>query len=278
MESQIKILRDLLEQGHGFSIQNFSNSDDSEYGGEDSAGWLAWKTRTRNVVSRFLSDDSPACRLVNEALKIQTKGNYLSEFDRAKSMLLKSLELALSAFEDDSYGELRGSKSEGGSPSLSNKIFVVHGHDQALKTDVERFFHEIGLEPIVLHRQPDQGQTIIEKFEANSDVGYAFILLTPDEIAYTVDQASKQDSERVKEKRPRPNVIFEFGYFVGKLGRQHVCCLYKGDVVLPSDLNGLVYKQVEDSVDSQAYSIIRELRAAGYKINLQNNLGTQPGG
>jgi len=268
VESQIKLLKDLLEQGRGFSYQNFSHQSDSRYGGEDTAEWLSWKTRTSNVVRRFLADDSPACRLVDEAIQVHTRGNYPDEFERAKSMLLKSIELSLSALKDDSYGELRGPKSEGGSPSLSNKIFVVHGHDQALKTDVERFLHEIGLEPIVLHRQPDQGQTIIEKFEAHSDVGYAFVLLTPDEIAYTADQEAKLDSERIKEKRTRPNVIFEFGYFVGKLGRKRVCCLHKEGVVLPSDLNGLVYKQVGASVDSQAYPIIKELRSAGYKINM----------
>jgi predicted nucleotide-binding protein len=64
------------------------------------------------------------------------------------------------------------------------------------------------------------------------------------------------------------NVIFEFGYFVGSLGRSRVCCLYKGDVVLPSDLNGLVYKKIEGSFDSQAFSIIKELKAAGYQIKL----------
>lgn len=147
-------------------------------------------------------------------------------------------------------------------------MFVVHGHDHALKAEVENFLHQIGLEPVVLHRQPDQGQTIIEKFEQNSDVGYAFVLLTPDEMAYTMYQDSLPDSDRKKERRARPNVIFEFGYFVGRLGRSRVCCLYKGDVVLPSDLSGLVYKKIDESFDSQAFSIIKELKAAGYQIKL----------
>ena len=142
----------------------------------------------------------------------------------------------------------------------------MHGHDSALKTDLERFLREIRLEPVVLHRQPDQGATIIEKFEKHSDVGFAFILLTPDEIAYTSDQEGRADSERTKELRARPNVIFEFGYFVARLGRNRVCALVKGDTSIPSDLSGLVYKRIVDLIDPQAYSIIRELRAAGYEI------------
>ena len=268
MESQIKLLDGLIEQGRLFTFENFSYMKDSRFGGEDTAEWLAWKTRSRNVVHRIATEDSPSCLLADEAIGIETRGNSSKNFERAKATFLKSLELALAALQQDDYGELLGPKSDGGSPNLSNKVFVVHGHDQGLKTDLERFLHEIGLEPVVLHRQPDQGQTIIEKFEANSDVGYAFILLTPDEVAYTIDQEAKSDGERTKERRARPNVIFEFGYFVGRLGRKRVCCLYKGKVVLPSDLDGLVYKQVDESVESQAYAIIRELQAIGYNIKI----------
>jgi predicted nucleotide-binding protein len=82
--------------------------------------------------------------------------------------------------------------------------------------------------PVVLHREADEGATVIEKFEKHSDVGFAFILLTPDEIGYTVDQINIPEADKVIEYRARPNVIFEFGYFVGKLGRKRVCCLHKG--------------------------------------------------
>jgi predicted nucleotide-binding protein len=120
----------------------------------------------------------------------------------------------------------------------------------------------------VLHRQLDKGRTLIEKFEQHSDVGYAFVLLTPDDIAYTIDQDTLPDSSRKKEKRSRPNVIFEFGYFVGKLGRDRVCCLYKEGVILPSDLDGLVYKKIDGSIESRGISIVEELKAAGYKIQM----------
>ncbi len=45
------------------------------------------------------------------------------------------------------------------------KIFIVHGHDVAVKETVARFITQLGLEPIVLHEQPNEGRTIIEKFE-----------------------------------------------------------------------------------------------------------------
>ena len=148
----------------------------------------------------------------------------------------------------------------------SKKVFVVHGRDELSKTSLEVFLHEIGLEPIVLHRQADQGQTIIEKFERHADVGYAFVLLTPDEVAYLAEEESVPDSERNKERRARPNVIFEFGYFVGRLGRSRVCCVYTGDVALPSDIHGMIYKRFHTSIDEVAYGIIKDLKAAGYGV------------
>jgi predicted nucleotide-binding protein len=271
VDSELDILKQLLEEGRGFTFQNFcypNGSHPGEYGGEDTPEWMAWKTRTYNLVTRLTTENSPGFRLAEEGTKIGTRGNGPDKFERAKSTLLKGLEIVASSLGNDVYGELRAPKSKSSSPALSNRVFVVHGHDSGLKTDVEQFLWEIGLEPVVLHRQPDEGATLIEKFEKHSDVGYAFILLTPDEIAYTVDQQDLDDADRKKEFRARPNVIFEFGYFVGQLGRDRVCCLHKGDVVVPSDLDGLVYKRVEQSIDTQAYAIIRELKAAGYKINV----------
>ena len=162
--------------------------------------------------------------------------------------------------------EAEDANLDAGPPSRSKRVFVVHGHDEVAKTNLEVFLHEIGLEPVVLHRQADEGMTVIEKFEKHSDVGYAFILLTPDEVAYLKADAEKPDEQRKKENRARPNVIFEFGYFVGKLGRARVCCLYTGDVALPSDVHGMIYKRFGNSIDEVAYSIIKDLKASGYAI------------
>lgn len=269
MESQLEKVKKLIEKGESFTFENFSNSlAAGTFGGKDSPDWSIFKTRTKNVICEIVEKDSPAMILVEEALIMKTEGNYISTFNLVKEKLISALNNAAEILENDEFGELKKPKSLSKSPLLSNKVFVVHGHDQGLKTDVERFLHEIGLEPVVLHRVADQGATLIEKFEKHSDVGFAFILLTPDEISYTVDQMKIEDNKRIFEFRARPNVIFEFGYFVGKLGRERVCCLHKGNVVVPSDLNGLVYKKIDDSIESQAFLIVKELKAAGYNIKM----------
>jgi len=269
MDSQLEILNTLIEEGESYTFANFcleTPSYPGRYGGADTPEWSTFKTRVKNIVSKLVSENSPAMKLVKDGISSPTEGNGPDKFNMAKSNLIKALKIVATTLENDVYGELKKAKSEAKSPSLSNKVFVVHGHDQGLKTDVERFLHKIGLTPVVLHREADRGATIIEKFEKHSDVGYAFILLTPDEISFTVEQLNIEDAQRKIEYRARPNVIFEFGYFIGKLGRSRVCCLHKGNVVVPSDLDGLIYKKINDSIDSQACSIIRELKAAGYQI------------
>ncbi len=149
------------------------------------------------------------------------------------------------------------------------KVFVVHGHDTELKNDVELFLKSIELEPIVLHRQLDEGLTVIEKFEKYSDVNYAIILLTPDDISYSVNDKGKNDKDRMIELRSRQNVIFEFGFFVGKVSRKNVCCIYKEGVTLPSDLNGLIYKKVNKSVEEIGLALMKELKNAGLKVKFE---------
>lgn len=148
------------------------------------------------------------------------------------------------------------------------KVFVVHGHNQELKNDVEVFLRNIGLEPIVLHREVDEGLTLIEKFEHHSDVGYALILISPDDIAFPKSELKKSENKRKIELRARQNVIFEWGYFVGKIGRSNVCCVYKEGVTLPSDLAGMVYKKVTRSIEDIGYELIKELKNAGFKLDI----------
>ncbi len=59
---------------------------------------------------------------------------------------------------------------------------IVHGHDEAARESVDRFLEGLGVRPIILHEQANKGQTIIEKFEAHSDVPFAVVLLTPEDV------------------------------------------------------------------------------------------------
>ncbi len=144
-------------------------------------------------------------------------------------------------------------------PIKNKKVFVVHGHNDIIKINVARTLEKLGLEPIILHEQPNTGKTIIEKFEAHSNVGFAVILLTGDDLG-------KAEKDTDYKRRARQNVILEMGYFIGKLGRGKVCPLYENGVELPSDLYGLVYSPIDEN-DGWKYKLCDELKAAGYDVS-----------
>lgn len=155
---------------------------------------------------------------------------------------------------------------------FSNRIFIVHGHDELPKEQLARMLKEMGLEPIILHEQPDKGRTIIEKFEeVCEDVGFAFVIITPDNVGMDRELYEKMKAEEYKSGfryRARQNVVFELGFFYGKLGRNRVCCLYKGNVELLSDISGVLYIEFKDNVREKYADIIKELKAAGYKLKV----------
>lgn len=140
-----------------------------------------------------------------------------------------------------------------------NKVFIVHGHDEAARLKVEGFLKTLGLEPIVLFKQPDEGNTIISKFEKYSDVGFAIVLYT-----YCDDGKDKNESDL--KKRARQNVVFEHGYMIAKLGRSRVCALRKGEIEIPGDYQGVIFKTMDDGNGWQL-ELAKELNASGYNID-----------
>jgi len=144
-------------------------------------------------------------------------------------------------------------------PTKSNKVFIVHGHDDGLKNDVARFVEKLGFEAIILHEQANAGNTIIEKIEKNSDVGFAIVLYTP------CDEGKPKSSEQLR-NRARQNVVFEHGFFIAKLGRANVVALHKGeDLELPNDISGVVYIKYESG--AWKYEIAKEMVSSGYDVN-----------
>lgn len=143
----------------------------------------------------------------------------------------------------------------------TRRIFVVHGRDDGTKEMVARYLIKLDLEPVVLHEQPNQGRTVIEKFEAHAFVDFAVVLFTPDDVGYPA---------RIPEEarpRARQNVVLELGFFMAALGRQRVCVLYRGDVEVPSDYAGVLYLQLDDA-GAWKFLLAREMKGCGIDIDL----------
>lgn len=140
----------------------------------------------------------------------------------------------------------------------SRKVFVVHGREEGPREAVARFLMTIGFEPVILHEQANQGRTVIEKVEAHSDVGFAVVLLTPDDEGCLRGDAPQP--------RARQNVLLELGFFIGKLTRSRVCTLKVGELEIPSDWRGIVDEPYTAN-GAWKQTLARELQAAGYEID-----------
>lgn len=141
-----------------------------------------------------------------------------------------------------------------------SRVFVVHGRDDKAKLAVARFLERIGIEALILHEQPNAGRTLIVKFQqiaAGAD--FAVVLVTPDDVGGLDEHALK--------RRARQNVIFELGFFIGKLGPEKVCALVSENVEKPSDFDGVVYVPLA-SGDGWKLELARELKAAGIRFEV----------
>lgn len=143
----------------------------------------------------------------------------------------------------DLFAELQKARTEKSSVSQTygkdaKKIFIVHGRDMEVLKEVKSFIIGMGFEPIILYREASKGRTIIEKFEElGSEACFAIALFTPDDKG-----ALKEKGKRCRfQDRVRQNVVFECGYFIGKLGRDKVSALVKGKIEPPSDYTGIAY-------------------------------------
>ena len=160
------------------------------------------------------------------------------------------------------FEEMDSRTEENNNPYDYSKVFIVHGHDGELKQSVARIIEKQGLEAVILSEQASPGKTIIEKFENYSDVGGAVCLFTADDVG----RSNSADSEN---PRARQNVVFETGYFIGALGRDHIVILADHGVEMPSDLSGVV----RTNTAKWEVDLLKELKAMGYSISFDKQFG-----
>jgi predicted nucleotide-binding protein len=196
-----------------------------------------------------------------------SKEDSPEEKQRDYERRLRETKVFLMAWEDElemTEENLGFTKSDISATTNSRKVFIVHGRDESAKLQLESLLTRLKLEPIILHRMPDKGRTIIEKFEGESKgSGFAFVLLTPDDDCLLPDEETGNQKPL---KRARQNVVLELGYFIGSLGRQRVCPIYKMGVEIPSDITGVLFKRFNDSLEELYEEIRKELVTAGYQL------------
>lgn len=204
-------------------------------------------------------------RLPNDSgfqLRLRT-GQTVSVFDTGRCLVQgKNPEAiqALLAAHDDGTSFVNKAR-----PEASRKVFVVYGHDERARNDLEAMLRRWRLEPLILDQLPSGGQTIIEKLESvRGEAMFAVVLSTPD------DEGHRAGHPEEKTLRARQNVVLELGMMLAVLGRHKVAILLKDQALIerPSDIQGLIYLPFKDAVKEAALSLAKEMNAQGIKIDL----------
>lgn len=251
-------------------FENLNNRiKDLKYGNNDELD--AIRRQTEMYIRKMFGNDS---RYINDLREISFYPMIYPADEQYKRSSWESGFISLTNLVSTMYEELTifsgeavdiDNKTNPLSNEYNNKIFIVHGHDEAMKQSVARMIEKQELEPIILHEQENKNRTIIEKFTDHSNVGLAIVLLSPD------DTGSAKNNKGKPKPRARQNVVFEMGYFIGKLGRDRVMVIYnpEDDFEMLSDYSGVLYIEY-DRNESWKLKIAKELRAVGYNINLNN--------
>jgi len=180
--------------------------------------------------------------------------------DHFRDTLLRELETPVSATEQP----IASSAPE------AKRVFVVHGHDEAAREQLELILHKLGLDPFVLANTGGGGLTIIEALENEIGPGpnrvrFGIVLMTPDDIGY-----AKADGAKKAEPRARQNVVLEMGMLISAIGRPNVAILKRGHLEVPSDAQGIVYIAFNDHVREAVPKLVDRLRAAGFDLKPEN--------
>ncbi len=246
-----------------------------EYRPLQSSDHTAWENTTRDYLMKVFGSDSPNIDAVLHAssdhgLFVNMGDEAYEKYEASKLQnQIKMLNSCIEQLETEielSRGSMNIKKDEVISTPSSPDVFVVHGHNQGIKEAVARSLELLDLNPVILHEKPNVGRTIIEKFSDYSNVHFAIVLLTADDVGKAKDES---DSPR---PRARQNVILELGYFLGRLGRSRVCALYETGVEIPSDYQGVLFVHL-DPHDKWRFELVRELKAAGFDVDANKIFG-----
>lgn len=232
-----------------------------------------WDLLAENLLAKVFGSNSPNVTAVRDAGGFGAFSLRSTErdFERHRRTQLTSKIAALDGLRELLTTEIQ--LQEVGVAELSqakavappkHTVFLVHGHDERYLHEAARLLERLGLKTIVLREQASRGYTIVEKFEAFSDVGFAVVLLTGDDRGGTSSAPWEEQKPRA-----RQNVVFELGYFIGRLGRQRVCVLYESGVEIPSDYSGVLYVPL-DASSVWRLLVAKELSAAGFSVDLND--------
>jgi predicted nucleotide-binding protein len=144
----------------------------------------------------------------------------------------------------------------------SSQVLLIYGRDLEAKNVIANYVESLGPQVIPLNEN-----SFVTLDISATEVVFVIILLTPD------DRVMSESDPQLTSFRAGQNIIYEFGFFHGKLGPKRVCALFKSndeaELELPSDsLRGVCIRL--DSAGEWKGWLARQMREAGLMIKSKN--------
>ncbi|EGQ8181308.1 nucleotide-binding protein [Vibrio parahaemolyticus] len=153
------------------------------------------------------------------------------------------------------------------SVSQSKQVFVVHGHDEMAREQLELVLHKLGIDHFILANSGGGGLTIIESLEAkigqnSTATSFGIVLMTPDDMGYALSSGDESIQPRA-----RQNVVLEMGMLISSIGRRNIAILVKGHLERPSDADGILYIPFNNHVKETVPRLAARLKESGFVLN-----------
>ncbi|MFI2818795.1 TIR domain-containing protein [Vreelandella piezotolerans] len=153
------------------------------------------------------------------------------------------------------------------SVSQPKQVFVVHGHDETAKEQLELVLHKLGIDHFILANSGGGGLTIIEALEAkigqnSTATSFGIVLMTPDDMGYPQNKGAD-----AIQPRARQNVVLEMGMLISSIGRRNIAILVKGHLERPSDADGILYIPFNNHVKETVPRLANRLKESGFVLN-----------
>jgi predicted nucleotide-binding protein len=212
---------------------------------------VPWLSRLKTLLESILGESCWTKHIVEFRNRVARDGLPIEEFSREVRLASDFVEL-LEQTANSAVGCLLSRASR--TPATSN-VFIIHGKDELNSRRLSDHLRDEGLNPVVMMAQPGMSRPLSDKFEEEaSKCAFAFALFTADDV---IQSGSKEYYQA------RPNVIYETGWFVGRLGKSRIAPLLQDGAEMHTDLQGISRIHFDQDVREKSHDIRRELKGAG---------------
>lgn len=248
MEEEVKT-KILIERLHDIVIEGQKLLE----GNSKERLYSVWALRTSFELSKIYGSDSEIYKEYRLFLNIIRRKEHftIALFEEKFNKLISLYNYLISV---NSSAQFINQSFPSKIPNTKN-VFIIHGHDELNTRRLSDLLRDdFELNPIAIFLKPGMSRSIVEKFEDEARFcSFAFALFTKDDLIV-------KDEE--KYYQARPNVIFESGWFLGRLGISRIILLLQNGTNLHSDLHGILRIQFEKNITEKYPEIKSELKAA----------------